>query len=107
MGRKIINRFLDHSSQNITQTEYNLEHAQIIQAQKNYDVIEIGCSVTVDSEKGSSTFQILGSSETNPAKGIISHTSPIGSALLGHRVGEKVKIFIGSKEIEYTVVKIQ
>jgi|SRR3989338_969559 len=94
-------------NQNITQTEYNLEHAQIIQAQKNYDVIEIGCSVTVDSEKGSSTFQILGSSETNPAKGIISHTSPIGSALLGHRVGEKVKIFIGSKEIEYTVVKIQ
>lgn len=94
-------------NQNITQIEYNLEHAEIIQATKNSDRVQIGSTVTVDSEKGSSTFQILGSSETNPAKGIISHTSPIGSALLGHKTGEKIKIFIGPKEIEYTIVKIQ
>ncbi len=94
-------------NQNIMQIEYDLEHAEIIRANKNSGVVEIGSTVTVDSEKGSSTFQILGSSETNPAKGIISHTSPIGAALLGHTEGQKIKIHIGNKDVEYRIVKIQ
>ncbi len=93
-------------NQNITKIEFDLEHAEIIQTNKNSDRVEIGSTVTVDSEKGTNAFQILGSSETNPAKGIISHTSPIGSALLGHRAGEKIKIHIGNKDVEYTIVKI-
>ncbi len=94
-------------NEKILRIEFDLEHAEIIRTHKNSGRIEIGSTVTVDSEKGSSTLQILGSSETNPAKGIISHTSPIGSALLGHTAGEKIKIHIGNKDVEYTIVKIQ
>ncbi len=94
-------------NQNITQIEFDLEHAEIIKPTKNSDRVQVGSTVTVDSEKGTNTFQILGSSETNPAKGVISHTSPIGSALLGHQVGEKIKIHIGNKDVDYTIVKIQ
>lgn len=94
-------------NQNILQIEYNLEHAEIIQPRKNSDLIQIGSTVTIDSEKGTSTFQILGSSETNPQKGVISHTSPLGAGLLGHKTGQKVKIQIGPKEIEYSIVKVE
>lgn len=94
-------------NQNITQIEYDLEHAEIIRRDKNSGVVQIGSTVTVDNEKGTLTFQILGSSETNPSQGIISHTSPIGSALLGHKEGEKIKIHIGNKDVDYTIVKIQ
>ncbi|HCU57989.1 MAG TPA: transcription elongation factor GreA, partial [Anaerolineaceae bacterium] len=36
------------------------------------------------------TYHLVGRNEANPREGRISHASPIGQALLGHRVGETV-----------------
>jgi transcription elongation factor GreA len=44
--------------------------------------------------------------ETNPQKGIISHNSPIGAALMGHKIGDIIKIKTNTKEVEYKIVKI-
>src|SRR3989338_8018244 len=67
-------------NQNILKIEYEIEHAEIIRPTKNSNIIVLGSSVTLDSEKGKNTYQILGSSESNTQKGIISHSSPIGAA---------------------------
>lgn len=92
-------------NQNILKLEYDILHAEIIRPSKS-DRVEIGSTVTLDSEKGTNTYQILGSSETNPAKGVISHTSPIGAAMLGHKVGDMVTVKIGVKDVAYRIVKI-
>ncbi len=87
--------------------ENQLNHADIIQKHIPGDTIRLGNTVTVEYAKKQKTYQILGSSESDPARGIISQTSPIGAALLGHKVGETVKVTLAKKTLEYTVLKIE
>lgn len=92
----------------ITKLEVQINQAVVIQPAKQSAGVQIGHTVTVEGEIGQKrAYQILGSSETDPAKGIISYTSPIGKALLGKKVGEVVTIVIGNKHTIYTVVRIQ
>jgi transcription elongation factor GreA len=92
---------------NILKIENQLKNAVVIPDQKQTNTVELGHKVTIQNNRGVVTFQILGSVETNPQKGIISHNSPIGSALIGRRVGEEFKIKINDKEIEYKIIKIE
>ncbi len=94
-------------NERILRLEYELTHAEIIQPSRQNNRVELGHTVSIHDGQNQKTFQILGSTETNPAKGIISYTSPIGSALLGRKLGEKIKIQIGPKEVEYTIVRIE
>ena len=58
------------------------------------DVVNVGGIVTIfnlATEKTMS-YQIVGSAEANPKDGRISNESPVGKALIGHRVGEVVEI---------------
>ena len=91
----------------IVMLEHQLNQAVIIQSNEKTDVVRIGHTITIQQGGTRKRYQILGSSETNPQKGIISHTSPIGEALLGHRTGEKIKIMINNKEVEYVIEKIE
>jgi len=93
-------------NEKILRLEYELEHAEIIKPSQQKDLVQLGHTVTIYNGQGQKTFQILGSTETDPSKGVISQNSPIGSALLGRKLGEKVKIQIGPKEIEYEIVNI-
>lgn len=86
---------------------HQLDHAEIIPDRRRSDVVEIGSMVTVLQDGKQKTFQILGSSETNPYRGIISHNSPIGAALVGHRAGDSVTVKLDHKEVEYKVVKVE
>ena len=46
----------------------------------------------VAAEKRAVTFRIVGPFETNPARGLISHKSPLGDALIGHSKGDTVSV---------------
>lgn len=91
----------------ILRLEREINDAEIITANKKTDRIEIGHTVTIESLGQQKIYQILGSSETKPEKGIISHNSPIGSALLGRRVGDVVKVKTGEKVVEYKIIRIK
>ncbi|MEK7496752.1 MAG: GreA/GreB family elongation factor [Patescibacteria group bacterium] len=93
-------------NQKILELEKYLNSAVIIKQSKNSLIVELGCTVTVESGGKQREYLILGSTETNPATGIISHHSPLGQALLGRRVGEVVKIKTTRQEISYKIVKI-
>jgi transcription elongation GreA/GreB family factor len=68
----------------------------------------LGSTVIIETTKGAhSTFQIVGPRETNPAKGRISHESPLGRALMGRIKGEKIIIQTPSGAQEYRVVEIR
>lgn len=88
--------------------ESQLIQAEIIKTSAKSDRVLVGSTVTIINNLGKQkTYQILGSSETKPEQGIISYTSPIGSALLNKKLGEKVKIKITSGELEYEIVNIE
>ncbi len=92
---------------NIVKIENQLKNAVVIPSQKQTDTIELGHTVTIENNGKQKTYQILGSVETNPQKGIISYNSPIGTALMGRKIGEVIKIKIGNKEVIYKIIAIE
>lgn len=79
-------------NQKIAELENLLNKAEIIQVDKSSAIVQVGNFVTVDNGEKELTYQILGSVETKPEKGIISLHSPLGEALLGKKLGEKVLV---------------
>jgi transcription elongation factor GreA len=73
----------------------------------NIGAVGLGNIVTVEIDGRQKTFQILGSSETDPQKGVISHSSPIGMALMGCRVGDVAEVKLKDKTVEYKVLRIE
>jgi transcription elongation factor GreA len=72
------------------------------------DVVSLGCRVTVVEEgEEEEVFRIVGSKEADPRAGKISHESPIGRALIGHRVGETVAITTPNGSIHFLIQKIE
>lgn len=75
----------------ILELEETLKSAQVIHVQKS-DFVIIGSTVVIDMEGEVDEFTIVGSVEANPSKKKISNESPVGSALLGAKVGESVVV---------------
>lgn len=92
-------------NQRILELEHKLNQAEVIQP-SGMNKVEVGHTVTVECDGTKKTFQILGSTETDPRRGVISHSSPIGAALLGHKVGDTVCVTIANKDREYTIIAI-
>ncbi len=68
-----------------------LKNAVLIEASGPSDTVVLGSRVTVVEEGfESETYTIVGSAEANPGDGRISNESPLGRALMGHRVGDRV-----------------
>jgi transcription elongation factor GreA len=74
--------------------------------------VQLGCTVVLelmdkDKKKILKTFRILGSTETDPGKGRISHNSPLGAALLDHSIGESVMIQTPKGSQSYKILEIK
>lgn len=86
--------------------ENQIYQAKIIQPH-NINTVQIGHTVTLLVNNIERKYTILGSEETDPSKGIISHNSPLGLALLGQQVNETIKINTGKKMTEYKIIEIK
>ncbi len=69
------------------------------------DRIGIGNIVILKNHKDIK-YEITSEDEANPLEGKISHKSPIGEAIMGKKIGEKVIIETPKGSIEYTIKKI-
>lgn len=76
----------------INELEDMLENAEIADVSCDLEKVSLGCEVRVDRDGKEMKFVIVPSLEADPAKGRISEVSPMGKALLGKKVGEKVVI---------------
>jgi transcription elongation factor GreA len=86
-----------------------LRSAVIIANDGNNDVVRMGSEVTI-LEEGSDTdetYTIVGAAEAKPREGKISHESPIGGALLGHKKGDKVKVKTPAGEVIFKIKTIK
>jgi transcription elongation GreA/GreB family factor len=87
----------------IDELERRIAHAQVIAPPADTATVQVGHRVTVASGGREMTFTILGPSETDPARGIISYQSALGAALLNTTVGDTVSVGVAT----YTVVAIE
>lgn len=68
--------------------------------------VRIGASVKVRVNGREKTFEILGSQETDPGAGRISHASPLGALLLGRKAGETVTLSRDGRDITYDIIEV-
>lgn len=71
----------------------------------NNEVV-LGCKVTVKVNNKEQTFEVVGEWEADPLEQKISHTSPLGQALLGKKKDEKVEIEAPAGKVTYHILKI-
>lgn len=77
----------------VEELERTLRSAKVIKApETESDIVVIGSTVRVEMDGQNDEFTIVGRVEANPAQKRISNESPVGSALLGTKVGEEVEV---------------
>lgn len=77
-----------------------------IRSSSQTEIVEIGSTVVLKTEKEVVTYQVVGGEESNPSEGKISHRSPLGRAILGKKVGDKVQLDVPAGLIHYDIDKI-
>jgi len=85
-----------------------LRSAVIIANDGTSDEVRIGSEVTIREEDGDEdeTYIIVGAAEANPREGKISLESPIGSALIGCKKGDKVRVKTPNGEVVFKIRKV-
>ncbi|MGK2966278.1 MAG: transcription elongation factor GreA [Tepidiformaceae bacterium] len=68
--------------------------------------VQIGSGVEVEQDGKKRHYQIVGTPEADPTQGKISNESPVGSALLGHAVGETVEVLVPRGVSKMKILKI-
>ena len=101
---------LDLLEARLAELENVLKNVEIIKPppKEQRDTVNLGAKVLVQVGKQTDEFEIVGTLEANPSLGKISDRSPVGKALMGHRVGDVVaveatmKTFYKIKRIRYS-----
>ena len=86
-----------------------LKNAEVVvEDEVDLDKINVGCVVLLyDKEfEEEVEYQIVGSTEANSLAGKISNESPLGTALIGKKVGDDIEVEAQAGIIEYKVLKI-
>jgi len=90
----------------IEELEALLKNAQVI-SHKTSGKVALGNEIEVESDGDIMTFTLVGSAESDPAKGLISSESPLGKSLLGSKVGDVVQVSLpDGGTVDYTLLKI-
>lgn len=89
----------------IDELEELLKQAVII-TNNHSNTIKLGSIVKVNAGKEKETFTVVGEWEADPKEKKISHESPLGKALIGKKVGEKVEVEAPAGKIAYTIEAI-
>ncbi|MEG0977286.1 MAG: transcription elongation factor GreA [Bacilli bacterium] len=76
----------------IADLEFQLEHCEIID-NSDKTIVNLGSLVTISYDDGETDeYKIVGSMEADPFNNKISNESPLGTALLKHKIGDKVEV---------------
>ncbi|HYD35198.1 MAG TPA: transcription elongation factor GreA [Vitreimonas sp.] len=90
-------------SRQISKIKHLLAHGQVVAKKSKYEVVDFGCTVTLDDGKKSRDYLIVSVHESNPMEGKLSTASPIGAAIMGKKVGDSVQVKIPVGEVTYTI----
>jgi transcription elongation factor GreA len=87
--------------------ERMIKTAQVIDDSSKEDEVGMNNLVTVYIEEDNETekYKIVTSVRENSLKGLISNESPLGKALIGHKVGDRIEVHVNDKYSYYVVIK--
>ncbi|MDD5635809.1 MAG: transcription elongation factor GreA [Atribacterota bacterium] len=87
-----------------------IENCELIDTSKNdQTVVSPGSKIVVEDikKKEKIEYTLVDYIESDPSSGKISITSPIGKAVLGRKVGDKVKIRVPAGSLNYKILNIK
>ena len=102
---KAAKQFKNKNESRIRYLERMIKTAVIIEDQKNVDEVGINSLVTVyfPDDDMEETYKLVTTVRSNSIKGKISIESPLGKALRGHKIHDKISVVI-NEETAYDVV---
>lgn len=91
----------------ISELEEVLKTAQVVKGSNGKSVsVQLGTKVKVKVGRTEAVFHVVGDWEADPKEKKISHTSPLGQALVGKKVGDKVLVDAPAGKVEYTILEV-
>ncbi len=89
--------------------EAQLRAAVVIKEPADASIVALGRKVTVEEDGAGDpeTYRIVGSAEADSLNGVISNESPMGSALMGKKVGDVVTVKAPGGEFKVKILKIE
>jgi transcription elongation factor GreA len=92
----------------IKELEILLATARVITEAEKAEVVQVGSKVTIKMEDESTEiYTIVGAAEANPRAGRVSNESPLGKALLGKRVGDRVQVDAPAGAFPVEILKVE
>jgi transcription elongation factor GreA len=92
----------------ISELEQVLKTTSIIEVNNSKkDGVGVGTKVTVKANGNKIIFDIVGEWEADPVNKKISHESPLGQALVGKKIGEKVEVEAPVGKLTYEILAIE
>ncbi|OGH39200.1 MAG: transcription elongation factor GreA [Candidatus Levybacteria bacterium RIFCSPLOWO2_01_FULL_38_21] len=70
------------------------------------NTVKLGSTVTLNIKRKKEIFTVVGEWEADPKERKISHESPLGKALIGKKVGDKVEIEAPAGKVIYSIVSV-
>lgn len=89
----------------IEELEDIIKSAKITVVKK--EEIGVGCRVMVHIDGDEEEFHIVGAPEADPLAKKISHESPLGAALIGKKIGDKIDVEVPMGKLTYTILNIE
>lgn len=90
----------------ITELEEVVNNAVVVSSNGNGSGVGLGTKVTLVSNGNQQVFHIVGEWEADPSEKKISHTSPLGQALIGKNKGEKVEVEAPAGKVVYEILEL-
>ena len=90
----------------ISELESVVKNAVVVKTVGNGSGVAVGTSVTLKVNGQQHIFHIVGEWEADPSQKKISHTSPLGQALLGKKAGDKVEVQAPAGIVVYEILSI-
>jgi len=85
-----------------------LATARIIESRPKAEVVQLGVKVVIreSGSKDDEQYFIVGPAEAHPAEGKISNESPLGKALMNHKVGDQVEVTAPDGSFKVKILEI-
>jgi transcription elongation factor GreA len=97
---------LEFLENRVAELESVIDTGSVVGPAKKSGVVDVGHTVTATVSGKKMIFVMVGDWEADPKSGKISSNSPIGKALIGKKVGDKVEVSIPAGKVIYTIISI-
>jgi transcription elongation factor GreA len=91
----------------ILELEEIIRGAKLISGNHTKNQVDVGCKVILHINGKKDEYMLVGEWEADPTAKKISHESPLGKALMGKKVGDKVEVEAPAGKILYKILGIE